>query len=837
LSEGASTEVYAPFVETNGFNEANITYLLNVTVDPENKITEGNETNNSMEARVGPDLVVSNIKVSPSDDCNSTIIATIENKGILNATNFFVKLNISGEGEREVPVEILEPNKVYNVTVILEPNKVYNVTVIADSENTVEELNEGNNVSEIEIGPDIDVWYIKPPRYLLVEHPSNIEVGIRNIGTVGAKEFDVTLYPKGANVSALRNETLHIDCLPPGRSQILIFEWKPPKEDWYNFTVRADAKNVEELNKGNNERRTSSPVKAFAHLGYEGDELKPYTSGEVRGGIYFKIGDRIAKNRDPKHWYDVYRGDNNSFVYGSGSSYIARWNITIPNLKKINVSRLYLYWGGSWAKDINGSVIPMPPKIDMKFNGVKVPLSKEYLDYPVDEKESYGGNYAYGTYCYDVHVNNGGNNYAEFTISGVNETWIAGMGLLIVYEGGNETLTKYWIDEGADVLLSGATSRDYYTPLSPNETTTKVPFNGCVDPYKLGNATLVTVVPFGNDGNVANDFKYLWGGKWGNKKKNGLYFDSNRDGKFNDFDEEIEDGAWKCDPSRDSVGINEKEVKNLGGLGCNNLFGIQDRGDFMISANAFLILTYPPDLEPEVSTRLNANAGASYNIPITIHNWGRSKAKNFTVIVTIDGTEVKNETINELEEGANMTINIPEKAPAVEGIVTLEVNVSVDPENRVNELIERNNIWNGTVMVVVREPEIGPPTGGRGGGSGKGIGTGSEAGTQGGAFGGMSAGAGREGASKGEKKAGNESVRTEEAKKTLWGYLMNNIVMPGEEKAGGSSGFSLWEYLIKVFAFIIGIAFLVLGYLFERRRHNAAKHVRKERKSRGESER
>ena len=127
-----------------------------------------------------------------------------------------------------------------------------------------------------------------------------------------------------------------------------------------------------------------------------------------------------------------------------------------------------------------------------------------------------------------------------------------------------------------------------------------------------------------------------------------MYFDSDGDGKFNDFNEEIEDGAWKCDPSRDSVGINEKEVKNLRGLGCNNLFGIQDRGDFMISANAFLIiLTYPPDLEPEVPTTRKANAGASYNIPITIHNWGRSKAKNFNVIVTIvtiDGNEVLNKT-------------------------------------------------------------------------------------------------------------------------------------------------------------------------------------------------
>ncbi|RJS78427.1 hypothetical protein CW713_09510, partial [Methanophagales archaeon] len=270
-----------------------------------------------------------------------------------------------------------------------------------------------------------------------------------------------------------------------------------------------------------------------------------------------------------------------------------------------------------------------------------------------------------------------------------------------------------------------------------------------------------------------------------------------------------------------------------------NYAAIQSRGAMFGFAHAILKVTYPPDLEPEVPTTLKANAGASYDLPITIHNWGKSKAKNFTVIVTIDGTEVYNKLIPELKGGNSRLINIQEKAPAVEGFVTLEVNVTVDPENRVNELInnyrrgikgksngEENNIWNGTVMVIVREPEIGPPTGGRGGGSGKGIGTGSGAGTQGGAFGGMPTVAG---ASKGEKKAGNESVRAEEAKKTLWGYLMNNIIMPGEERAGGSSGFSLWEYLIKVSAFLSGVAFLVLGYLFERRMNNAVKRVRKER--------
>ena len=41
-----------------------------------------------------------------------------------------------------------------------------------------------------------------------------------------------------------------------------------------------------------------------------------------------------------------------------------------------------------------------------------------------------------------------------------------------------------------------------------------------------------------------------------------------------------------------------------------------------------------------------------------------------------------------------VTINIPQKAPAVEGIITHNVTVVVDPEDKgkVAELVEENNI-------------------------------------------------------------------------------------------------------------------------------------------------
>ena len=157
----------------------------------------------------------------------------------------------------------------------------------------------------------------------------------------------------------------------------------------------------------------------------------------------------------------------------------------------------------------------------------------------------------------------------------------------------------------------------------------------------------------------------------------------------------------------------------------------------------------------------------------------------------------------------------------------VNISVEVDPSNKIEELNENNNADDVTVTVwdvLTRNPELRPPGGrGAGGGTGTGFGTGNKSGREAVAFGGAPAES--EEAGKGKEV----KVKKERAHETLWGYLLNKMIVPGEEKAGGSSGFSLWEYLIKVSAFLIGVAFLVLGYLFERRRHNAnaAKHVRK----------
>jgi len=234
-------------------------------------------------------------------------------------------------------------------------------------------------------------------------------------------------------------------------------------------------------------------------------------------------------------------------------------------------------------------------------------------------------------------------------------------------------LTDYWINEGADVLY------DIANNLGETDLITTARFarpdgtEGHVDNITYANATLQTIVPGSNDdtelrfnGNIIGD---------------DVWMDSNI----------ATDQRYVTEYLLENDNIAEFQYE---GSGSGNVSGDLS----MMSSNAFLFVRYPPDLEPEVPTQLNANAGASYNIPITIHNWGRSKAKNFNVIVTIvtiDGNEVLNKTIPIPEikgagqEGDNVTINIPEKAPAVEGIITHNVTVVVDPEDKVPELINK----------------------------------------------------------------------------------------------------------------------------------------------------
>ncbi len=135
----------------------------------------------------------------------------------------------------------------------------------------------------------------------------------------------------------------------------------------------------------------------------------------------------------------------------------------------------------------------------------------------------------------------------------------------------------------------------------------------------------------------------------------------------------------------------------------------------------------------------------------------------------------------------------------------------VDPDNNVKELVnkqvkgESDNYAEGHIAIGESGP--GKPTGGRGTGTGTGIGTGTEAGVAPLSLGGMP--------TKGGEQEEGVITETRISSNVLDGYLMKKIVVPGEERAGGSAGFSTWEFLIKVLAILVGVAFVILGYVSE----------------------
>ena len=155
LSAGDSEHVKIPWTE---YREP---YDLNVTVDPDNNITELNEDNNNKTIRMGADIAVmyEDVVVDPyapimGDTC---YITGIENIGNLPTGEFNVALYINATNETA-----FEYNATINETISLAPDEEYifswetpeveppedidyDIRIVADPEDVVKELDEDNN--------------------------------------------------------------------------------------------------------------------------------------------------------------------------------------------------------------------------------------------------------------------------------------------------------------------------------------------------------------------------------------------------------------------------------------------------------------------------------------------------------------------------------------------------------------------------------------------------------------------------------------------------------------------------------------------------------------------
>ena len=221
-----------------------------------------------------------------------------------------------------------------------------------------------------------------------------------------------------------------------------------------------------------------------------------------------------------------------------------------------------------------------------------------------------------------------------------------------------------------------------------------------------------------------------------------------------------------------------------------------------------------------------ATVGNPYDMQVDIHNWGKSRARDFNVSISIG--PVKPESI-EAEGGGTMpmpltiegnssktlTIKMP-PAPSIECILEFNVTIDVDTDHEVPELInkyhgngEENNNYTWPVRVVVNPPGWDirhGGGGGTGGGWGTGVGTGEGSGS--GAGKGVAGGTGQGGG-----KSGGKSIT---------GRLMKGVVVPGGKEAGGGGKgeFSPLRFLMQLLMLAVIIVLVYAGYLMERRRQN-----------------
>jgi len=159
LHAGDSKRVDIPWTE---YREP---YDLNVTVDPDNNITELNEDNNNVTIRMGADIAVmvvadENLTITPSFPIMGRtcyIQEPIKNIELMSTVEFNVTLymNATNESNFEHNTTItktisLAGNEEYEFSweapVVEPPDDIeYDIRLVADPENVVKELNEDNN--------------------------------------------------------------------------------------------------------------------------------------------------------------------------------------------------------------------------------------------------------------------------------------------------------------------------------------------------------------------------------------------------------------------------------------------------------------------------------------------------------------------------------------------------------------------------------------------------------------------------------------------------------------------------------------------------------------------
>jgi subtilase family serine protease len=658
-----------------------------------------------------------------------------------------------------------------------------NLTVRVDPDDEFLEMDEENNEETVIVYKDLAADGIRfddpiDSKLSLSVAEFKVNVMIGNVETLGddgmalpISNFNVTLeFRYRDNQTPIFNVTEHVnEALEVGDFIDVPFTFESDRFNgtYGNLTVRAVADSSNDICESNdlypleeNEDRWGEwnnnhtrDVYIHERSGYAGGgDLVNIAQGEVNGRVVYTIGDSSRL------------GSGSISADGSVSTLTVTFDDTIPDGAEVEFARLYLYVDSGSEPGNRG--IARPIEADMEFNRHKIQTDREYTDISVASH----WNVTYGLYCYDVtDIDIEKENVAVATrISPYDGNYwfgIAAIGLLVVYVDEDEPLTKYWINEGTDVMMP-----DITTGLSFEDCIVTAEFDGVEREGPDGvNATLMTILS-------------LVGGRTLQEGANGegdaLKFNGYKIGTLINHEDR---SHWGYQQSAIAMTDNKWESVTDDLKRGNNLAEIQSKGNFIVPANAFLRLIFPPDLNViNLTAPASTVVGAHHSINTTIRNDGRSDAHDFNVTFHIDGNQMIRIPHLDLAAGENMTIHLYNWTPMLlMHVYNLTAAADVLSGEDWTEIEIDNNAM--TKRVPIEEGGFGNQTGPRGIGGGS-------------------------------NPTGGEYTEP------ITGRVMRGIKEFLSGGGGGGAGmFSLTEWIMKGAVWLVLLFFVCAGYRMEQR--------------------
>ncbi|MCD4843776.1 MAG: DUF3344 domain-containing protein [Methanosarcinales archaeon] len=667
------------------------------------------------------------------------------------------------------------------------------INVVIDPDNNITELNEDNNNETVLVYADIvakDIEFFSPQQsYLCLDVEEFVIDGVITNGiddgiVFPVSNFDVTLefresHPNGTTGDVIFNITRHInDPLYAFEEKKVRFKFDPKKKlkTGGNYTVRLIADifdNVCESSdqypdkedwdkKGEHNNVISEDIFVYNSSGYTGGgDLINIARGEIFGRVLYTTGN-----------YN-YSG----LITPEDNQVSVKYTDIIPeDAGDIEFARLFVYWY-TWHK-VNNKIVPVLADVQVDFNNqYNLDKAGNYSDNPGATTYDAG----YGLYSYDVtdYVTPGDNKASLRNIADWN-MGVHAIGLVVVYEDKDDPLTKYWINEGADIIMPA--NKNHNTGLPPATVTGYFEGIELNDTQKV-NATLLTILGMYSphpaiDGGIGDALKF-------NSKKVGS---DNKDHwkKVKNKDKFEPIGYPPEFPEKNKWEEVEEYLKSE-----NNIVEIYTKSNFMMPNNAFLRLIFPPDLNVKnMDAPTSAVIGNKYIINTTITNEGKGNASEFNVSFYSDNLVIKRERISRLKPGDNISLQFDWKPMSMGKLYKLKVKADILSGPDWIELDTDNNEMIKDVPIV-----------------------GSGFGDEPGPIGDGKAGPGGSGEGSGIKLVD-----------TITGYLMNGSILgEGGGGGGGAGEFSLLEWLIRGMILFTGGLLIFTGYSLEKKRRNKKK--------------